>query len=88
MSNLDQDNAPILRRIHKNKVVLIRWFDKQGIKSSTTYMGDPTVSIPRFIVTKDGFDCVEYFVVESGEPDEFIIEWMANNQVLAFGLIR
>ncbi|TXH71287.1 MAG: hypothetical protein E6Q83_03535 [Thiothrix sp.] len=84
MSNPD----PKLRRIHKNKVVLLRWFDKQGIKSTSTYFVDPAKPLTRFIVTKDGFDYVEHFVVESGESDEFIMEWMAANQVLAFGRIR
>ena len=83
----DNHPQPLLRRIHKNKVVLIKWFDKQGVRSLTTHVHDPDKPLTRFVVTKDGYDYIEHFVVESDEPDDLIMDWMADNQVLAFGAI-
>lgn len=32
--------SPLLRNIHKNKVTVVRWEDKQGNRSTSTYCSD------------------------------------------------
>ena len=77
--------SPLLRNIHKNKVTVVRWEDKQGNRSTSTYFIDRPLT--RFVLTLEGYKVIAIQVVESSESDEAIIDWMGNNQALGFGVI-
>ena len=79
-------SEPILRKINERKVNIVRWIDKQGNRSLSTYLCS-TSSLKRFVFTNNQGVKSDYYVVESSEQDSEILSFISDNQVLAWGLI-